>query len=51
MQESLPANPSEKQIAQARDKLARCVGDCAAEYEKKLPKLKADILQQLQAKG
>lgn len=51
MQESLPTNPNEKQIGQAQQKLANCVGDCAVEYEKKLPKLRADIVQQLQAKS
>ena len=50
MQESLPSGPNEKQIGQAQQRLATCVGDCAVEYEKKLPKLKADIVQQLQVK-
>lgn len=47
----MPSNPNEKHIAAAQVKLANCVGDCAVEYEKKLPKLKADIVQQLQAKA
>lgn len=50
-QESLPSAPSEKQIGQAQQRLATCVGNCAVEYEKKLPKLRVDIVQQLQAKS
>ena len=47
MQESLPTNPNGNQIAQAQQGLASCVGNCAGEYEKKLPKLKSDIVQHM----
>lgn len=43
-QETLPPQPSEKDIAKAQDKLANCAADCAVEYEKLIPKLQANII-------
>ena len=47
VQETLPVSPTEADVAKAQSRLADCVGDCAAEYGKQLPKLKADIHAQI----
>ncbi|BDA40906.1 probable protein FAM136A [Coccomyxa sp. Obi] len=46
-QESLPPNPTEKDIFKAQDKLANCLANCAVEYEGKLDAFKVDIASQL----
>jgi len=50
-QESLPVNPSDKDVAKAQDKLANCAAACAQEYEKQIPKLQASIIDKLKHAG
>ncbi|CAK0755652.1 hypothetical protein CVIRNUC_002391 [Coccomyxa viridis] len=47
VQESVPSEPSEKDIQKAQGKLAVCFANCAEEYEGKLDKLKVDIAADL----
>ncbi|EIE26502.1 hypothetical protein COCSUDRAFT_52353 [Coccomyxa subellipsoidea C-169] len=46
-QESVPPNPTEKDIFKAQDKLANCLAGCAEEYEGKLEPFKIDVAAQL----
>lgn len=46
-QDSLPVQPSEKDVAKAQEKLAACAADCAQEHEKQVPKLQAGIVHQM----
>ncbi|KAK2079220.1 hypothetical protein QBZ16_002911 [Prototheca wickerhamii] len=46
-QESLPASPGDKDIRKAQEMLESCAGNCAAEYERQIPKLKKTIVDSL----
>jgi hypothetical protein len=46
-QESLPVNPTDKDVMKAQDVLANCAANCAQEYEKQIPKLQATIIDKL----
>ncbi|DBA95951.1 hypothetical protein WJX77_010362 [Trebouxia sp. C0004] len=46
-QEKLPPQPSPEQIAQAQSNLSSCFAECAEEYERQVPKLRQQTLQQL----
>ena len=50
-QETLSASPTDREVAKAQGRLADCVGDCATEYSKQLPKLKTDILAQIKSRS
>mmetsp|Transcript_20704 Transcript_20704/g.53035 ORF Transcript_20704/g.53035 Transcript_20704/m.53035 type:complete len:139 (-) Transcript_20704:308-724(-) len=45
--DSLPASPSEKQMAAAKAEVEKCVTDCAKQYAGQIPKLRSDILASL----
>jgi Eukaryotic protein of unknown function (DUF842) len=46
--ESLPSgNPTPDQAAKAEKIMQDCLGRCAADYEKQLPKLKSETLKRL----
>ncbi len=46
-QESLPVNPSDKDVTKAQDALANCAANCAQEYEKQIPKLQQTLADKL----
>ena len=46
-QESLPSQPKDSDVSKAQDKLANCAADCAAEYERQIPKLQRGISDRL----
>lgn len=50
-QELLPADPKERDISRAQEKMTACMDACANEYAGKVPKLKADVAAGLSKLG
>lgn len=47
-QERLPSGANQAQMAKAQTELSSCFANCAEEYERQVPKLRQQTLQQLQ---